>query len=119
MSGRARDSQLPQLFYKTGRLRVYIPTANLVQYDYRDIENVRNSLSALMRAPCRIARANSPLPQFAWLQDIPQRPALKPEPKSNPEDFPSIMQRVLEALNIRPALQAMIMQDVCLNVQLT
>ncbi|KAL1677634.1 tyrosyl-DNA phosphodiesterase-domain-containing protein [Schizophyllum commune] len=75
------------LFYKTGRLRVYIPTANLVQYDYRDIEN------------------------FAWLQDIPRRPAHKPQPKPNPEDFPSIMQRVLEALNIRPALQAMIMQD--------
>ncbi|KAI5897696.1 phospholipase D/nuclease [Schizophyllum commune H4-8] len=68
-----------KLFYKTGRLRVYIPTANLVQYDYRDIEN------------------------FAWLQDIPRRPAHKPEPKPNPEDFPSIMQRVLEALNIRPA----------------
>ncbi|KAL1690371.1 hypothetical protein GGG16DRAFT_92394 [Schizophyllum commune] len=76
-----------KLFYKTGRLRVYIPTANLVQYDYRDIEN------------------------FAWLQDIPRRPSHKPEPKPNPEDFPSIMQRVLEALNIRPALQAMIMQD--------
>ncbi|KAL1732021.1 hypothetical protein EV714DRAFT_248198 [Schizophyllum commune] len=76
-----------KLFYKTGRLRVYIPTANLVQYDYRDIEN------------------------FAWLQDIPRRPFHKAEPKPNPEDFPSIMQRVLEALNIRPALQAMIMQD--------
>ena len=28
------------------------------------------------------------------------------------------MQRVLEALNIRPALQAMIMQDVCLSLYL-
>ncbi|TRM65778.1 tyrosyl-DNA phosphodiesterase-domain-containing protein [Schizophyllum amplum] len=75
------------LFYKTGRLRVYIPTANLVPYDYRDVEN------------------------FAWLQDIPRRPANKPEPKKNPEDFPSMLQRVLEALNIKAALQAMIVQD--------
>lgn len=30
-----------QLFYKSGRLRVVISTANLVPYDYRDIENVR------------------------------------------------------------------------------
>ncbi|KAL1748877.1 tyrosyl-DNA phosphodiesterase-domain-containing protein [Schizophyllum fasciatum] len=76
-----------KLFYKTGRLRVYIPTANLVPYDYRDIEN------------------------FAWLQDIPRRASHKSEPKPNPEDFPSILQRVLEALNIAPALQAMIIQD--------
>ena len=56
--------------------------------------------------------ADAWLLQFAWLQDVPRRPSHKPEPKPNPEDFPSIMQRVLEALNIRPALQAMIMQDV-------
>jgi hypothetical protein len=35
-----------QLFYKTGRLRVVISTANLVDYDYRDMENVRPLLQA-------------------------------------------------------------------------
>ena len=29
-----------QLFYKSGRLRVVISTANLVDFDWRDIENV-------------------------------------------------------------------------------
>ena len=29
-----------QLFYKTGRLRVVVSTANLIEYDWRDIENV-------------------------------------------------------------------------------
>ena len=28
------------LFYKSGRLRLVISTANLVDYDWRDIENV-------------------------------------------------------------------------------
>ena len=31
-----------QLFYKSGRLRIAIPTANFIDYDWRDIENVRN-----------------------------------------------------------------------------
>lgn len=30
-----------QLFYKTGRLRVVVSTANLVDIDWRDIENVK------------------------------------------------------------------------------
>ena len=29
-----------QLFYKSGRLRVVVTTANFVEYDWRDIENV-------------------------------------------------------------------------------
>jgi tyrosyl-DNA phosphodiesterase-1 len=28
------------LFYNTGRLRLAIPTANFIDYDWRDIENV-------------------------------------------------------------------------------
>lgn len=32
--------QLFLLFYKSGRLRIVIATANLVDYDWRDIENV-------------------------------------------------------------------------------
>jgi len=35
-----------QIFYKCGRLRIVIPTANLVDYDWRDIENVRISVSS-------------------------------------------------------------------------
>ena len=31
---------VPQLFYKSGRLRVVVPTANFIDYDWRDIENV-------------------------------------------------------------------------------
>ena len=30
-----------QLFYRTGRLRIVISTANFVEYDWRDMENVR------------------------------------------------------------------------------
>ena len=29
-----------KLFYKTGRLRIVISTANLIAYDWRDMENV-------------------------------------------------------------------------------
>ena len=30
-----------QLFYKNGRVRVVVSTANLIAYDWRDMENVR------------------------------------------------------------------------------
>ena len=33
-----------QLFYKTGRLRVVVSTANLIEYDWRDIENVSSTI---------------------------------------------------------------------------
>ncbi|KAK0498110.1 tyrosyl-DNA phosphodiesterase-domain-containing protein [Armillaria luteobubalina] len=70
------------IFYKTGRLRVVISTANLVPFDYRDIENV------------------------VWLQDIPPRgtPTTN-DPKA--DDFPSTMQRVLHGVNVRRALELM------------
>lgn len=70
------------IFYKTGRLRVVISTANLVPFDYRDIENM------------------------VWLQDIPPRgtPTTN-DPKA--DDFPSTMQRVLHGVNVRRALELM------------
>ncbi len=37
--GLARAST--QLFYKSGRLRIVVSTANLLEIDWRDIENVR------------------------------------------------------------------------------
>jgi hypothetical protein len=43
-NGRVKN-EFYQLFYKSGRLRVVIPTANFVDYDWRDIENVRTVLT--------------------------------------------------------------------------
>ncbi|KAF8905618.1 tyrosyl-DNA phosphodiesterase-domain-containing protein [Mucidula mucida] len=71
------------IFYKTGRMRVAITTANLCKEDYRDIENL------------------------LWLQDIPPRPtALTHDPKyvAKLDDFPSVMQRTLHALGVKEAL---------------
>jgi len=47
------------LFYKSGRLRVVIPTANFFDYDWRDIENVRlpvlfPGIPALLPASSRV-----------------------------------------------------------------
>ncbi|CDO75716.1 hypothetical protein BN946_scf184493.g14 [Trametes cinnabarina] len=57
-----------KLFYKTGRLRVVVSTANLVDYDWRDIENT------------------------VWVQDVPKRsePIASPS-KTDKENFPTTM----------------------------
>ncbi|KAF9449699.1 phospholipase D/nuclease [Macrolepiota fuliginosa MF-IS2] len=74
------------LFYKTGRLRVVISTANLISYDWRDMEN------------------------SVWVQDLPLRSRPIPhDPKVN-DDFPSIMQRVLHAVNVLPALKTLLQE---------
>jgi len=74
------------IFYKTGRLRVVISTANLIDYDWRDIENA------------------------VWLQDVPPRP--KPiSHEAKIDDFPSILQNILHAVNVRPALTNMLTND--------
>ncbi|CAE6429711.1 unnamed protein product [Rhizoctonia solani] len=81
------------LFYKNGRLRVVIPTANFIPHDWRDIEN------------------------SVWLQDVPLRTG--PSPSSNPtakdgsktEAFAERLERVLKALNVEPALEAHIMDQ--------
>ncbi|OSD00730.1 phospholipase D/nuclease [Trametes coccinea BRFM310] len=76
------------LFYKTGRLRVVVSTANLVDYDWRDIEN------------------------SVWVQDVPKRAEpITTLAKSDKEDFPSTMVRVLHALNVAPALVNMLRND--------
>ncbi|KAH7906456.1 tyrosyl-DNA phosphodiesterase-domain-containing protein, partial [Hygrophoropsis aurantiaca] len=75
------------LFYKSGRLRVVISTANLVDYDYRDIENAM------------------------WLQDLPLRlTPIAHDPKIV-DDFPSLMQDVLRAVNVRHALTNMLCNE--------
>ncbi|KLO16637.1 phospholipase D/nuclease [Schizopora paradoxa] len=75
----AMHVKLIMIFYKDGRLRVAIPTANFVDYDWRDIEN------------------------SAWVQDIPLRQtAIRHDAKAT--DFPATLQRVLHQLNVPAAL---------------
>ncbi|KAF8595289.1 phospholipase D/nuclease [Ceratobasidium sp. AG-I] len=81
--------KLMLLFFKSGRLRVVIPTANFVPYDWRDIEN------------------------SVWLQDIPLQTDPPPPPPPQPEDSTAItegfgerLERVLKALNVAPAIEA-------------
>ncbi|KZT08989.1 phospholipase D/nuclease [Laetiporus sulphureus 93-53] len=69
------------LFYKSGRLRVVVSTANMVEYDWRDIEN------------------------SVWLQDFPPRPSPISR-DSEAEDFPTALTRVLHAVNVAPALNS-------------
>ncbi|KZT68593.1 phospholipase D/nuclease [Daedalea quercina L-15889] len=67
------------LFYKTGRLRIVITTANMIEYDWRDIENT------------------------AWVQDVGKRASpIAHDPKA--DDFAAAFIRVLRALNVGPAL---------------
>ncbi|KAF8511258.1 tyrosyl-DNA phosphodiesterase-domain-containing protein [Hysterangium stoloniferum] len=73
--------KLMLLFYKSGRLRVVIPTANLVDYDWRDIEN------------------------SVWLQDIPARKEAVPR-NVGEDDFPTQLERVLHSLNVPHGLRA-------------
>ncbi|ETW80095.1 hypothetical protein HETIRDRAFT_459808 [Heterobasidion irregulare TC 32-1] len=74
------------LFYKSGRLRLVISTANLVDFDWRDIENT------------------------VWVQDIPIRQTpIAHDPKAS--DFPTSFERVLKALNVGPALTSFVHND--------
>ncbi|KIK79913.1 hypothetical protein PAXRUDRAFT_36333 [Paxillus rubicundulus Ve08.2h10] len=82
-----RGCQHMKIFYKTGRLRVVISTANLIDYDWRDIENA------------------------VWLQDVPPRSQPLSHDLIDVDDFPSIMQKVLHAVNVRPALANMLAND--------
>ncbi|EDR09713.1 uncharacterized protein LACBIDRAFT_319104 [Laccaria bicolor S238N-H82] len=66
------------LFYRNGRLRVVVSTANLIEYDWRDMEN------------------------SVWLQDVPLRSSPIPHDPKATNDFPSIIQRVLNSLNVKP-----------------
>ncbi|OSX58620.1 hypothetical protein POSPLADRAFT_1060515 [Postia placenta MAD-698-R-SB12] len=74
------------LFYKSRRLRVAISTANMIQHDWRDIENT------------------------VWVQDVLRRSApIAHDPKA--EDFPTAMGRVLRALNVPAALVSHLRND--------
>ncbi|KAG8681646.1 hypothetical protein FRC08_015504, partial [Ceratobasidium sp. 394] len=80
------------LFYKSGRLRVVIPTANFVPYDWRDIEN------------------------SVWLQDVPLRTDSTPASSTSQgttktEGFGERLEYVLKSLNVAAALQAHLMDQ--------
>ncbi|KAF8906445.1 tyrosyl-DNA phosphodiesterase I [Mucidula mucida] len=71
------------IFYKSGRLRVVITSANFVPVEYGEIENL------------------------LWLQDIPQRPtpiAHDPRSMARLDDFPSVLQRTLHAIGVAGVL---------------
>ncbi|KAI0283544.1 tyrosyl-DNA phosphodiesterase-domain-containing protein [Russula brevipes] len=74
------------LFYRSGRLRVVISTANLMDHDWRDIENT------------------------VWVQDIPRRQSPIPH-QPTADDFPSTLERVLYAINVAPAITSLISTD--------
>ncbi|KAJ3828366.1 tyrosyl-DNA phosphodiesterase-domain-containing protein [Lentinula raphanica] len=75
------------IFYKTGRLRVVVSTANLIPYDWRDIENA------------------------VWLQDIPPRTKDVALDRTDETSFESMMKRVLDNVNVTPALSVTRKQD--------
>ncbi|KAG9308121.1 phospholipase D nuclease [Chiua virens] len=75
------------IFYRSGRLRVAVSTVNLIDYDWRDVENA------------------------IWVQDIPLRSNPVVHELKVADDFPFIMQRILHAINVRPALSNMLVND--------
>ncbi|TFY75145.1 hypothetical protein EWM64_g8867 [Hericium alpestre] len=80
------EIQFMLLFYKTGRLRVVISTANLVEFDWRDIENT------------------------AWVQDVPKREKpISHDPRAT--DFPAVFERVLNALNVGAGLSSLVRNE--------
>ncbi|KAG8826153.1 hypothetical protein FRC17_008354 [Serendipita sp. 399] len=89
----AMHVKLMLLFYKGGRLRIAIPTANLIDYDWRDIENT------------------------AWVQDFPplNRPVIGRD--GNASSFASTLQMVLTKLNVPNALAAMLVDHPNLPLQ--
>ncbi|KAF9258761.1 phospholipase D/nuclease [Marasmius fiardii PR-910] len=75
-----------KIFYKTGRLRVAITTANLVPFDWKDIENA------------------------AWVQDLHSLDTPSKFDIKNTASFQYVMKRVLDNLNVRPALATLLRQ---------
>jgi tyrosyl-DNA phosphodiesterase-1 len=63
-------------------LRIVISTANLMDHDWRDIENT------------------------VWVQDVPRRPSPIPH-EAKADDFPAILERVLYAVNVAPAIASL------------
>jgi len=51
--------------------------------------------------------------QSVWLQDIPLRSKPIPHDPKASDDFAATLQRMLHAVNVKPALSAMISDNVC------
>jgi tyrosyl-DNA phosphodiesterase-1 len=49
---------------------------------------------------------------MVWLQDIPKRDTPIARDSKVVDDFPTMFQRVLHALNVRPALQNLLRNEV-------
>ena len=49
---------------------------------------------------------------MAWVQDIPMRESPIARDPEDLDDFPTMFQHVLHAVNVRPALQNMLRTDV-------
>ncbi|KAI0056848.1 phospholipase D/nuclease, partial [Artomyces pyxidatus] len=75
-----------KIFYKSGRLRIAVSTANLVEIDWRDIENT------------------------VWVQDVPRRSSPIAH-DSKASDFPATFEYVLKSLNVEPALMSLVQND--------
>jgi tyrosyl-DNA phosphodiesterase 1 len=74
----------------SGRLRIVVSTANLMDHDWRDIENT------------------------VWVQDVPRR--LSPIPhEAKADDFPATLERILYAVNVAPAIATLASADVRLH----
>ncbi|KIM27072.1 hypothetical protein M408DRAFT_330219 [Serendipita vermifera MAFF 305830] len=89
----AMHVKLMLLFYKSGHLRVGIPTANFIDYDWRDIENT------------------------VWVQDFP--PLTKPIVGRDAvaSSFSYTLQMVLNKLHVPAALQSLFKEHPNLPVQ--
>lgn len=74
------------LFYKSGRLRVVISSANLIDYDWRDIENA------------------------AWVQDFPPLSRATIGRDANASSFASTLTMVLTKINV-PAALSILLKD--------
>ena len=93
-------SYCDQIFYKDERLRVVVPTANFMDYDWRDIENVSTYIANFLMQ----YRVSTTIYQSVWVQDIPIREdPIRHDAKAT--DFPGTLQRVLQALNVPAALK--------------
>ena len=75
-----------------------VSTANLLPIDWRDIENVRKSVT--LHHPAEY------VPQSVWMQDFPLRSTpVSHDPKAT--DFPATWANILHSLNVVPALLTM------------
>ncbi|PVG00678.1 phospholipase D/nuclease [Serendipita vermifera] len=89
----AMHVKLMLIFYTSGRLRLAIPTANFIDYDWRDIENT------------------------VWVQDFPPKTKPTMGRDANANTFASTLQMVLTKMNVPAALRSMLIEHPNLPLQ--